>query len=84
MRPQQTSIAAAIPIELLSDIFRHLCKKPIALQWPRVDSEDVKSFPWAAGQVCKHLRRAFLTYPPLWVSYSLSDHMFWNQYVDKL
>jgi len=84
MRPQQTSIAAAIPIELLSDIFRHLCKKPIALQWPRVDSEDVKSFLWAAGQVCKHLRRAFLTYPPLWVSYSLSDHMFWNQYVDKL
>lgn len=84
MRPQQTSIAAAIPTELLSVIFRHLCSKPIALQWPRIDSEDFKSFPWAAGQVCEHWRRAFIACPPLWVSYSLSDHMFGNKYVDKV
>lgn len=82
-RPHQTSIAAAIPVELLSEIFHRLCDKPIALQWLRVYPEDFDSFPWAAGQVCKQWRRAFLTYPALWTSLNLSDHMFGNQYADK-
>jgi hypothetical protein len=61
-----------IPVEILSGIFHLLCNKHIALE-ELDNSLCLDDFPWAAGQVCRHWRTAFVSYPRLWTSLSLRD-----------
>ena len=59
-----------IPTEILCHILRLLCEKPIAIHaLDKTSRFDV--FPWAAGQVSRRWREAFLSYPDLWSSLSL-------------
>ena len=64
-----------LPIEILCKIFLLLCDKPIHLQILQ-NTWHVDEFPWAVGQVCRHWRGAFLSYPPLWTSLSLQNGDF--------
>ena len=61
-----------IPAEVLSEIFHLLCDKHIALEQLENNS-CFDHFPWAAGQVCKRWRTAFISHPRLWTSLSLRD-----------
>ena len=61
----------SIPSEVLCDIFHLLCDGPIALYDLR-NELHFHEFPWAVGQVCRHWRGEFLSYTPLWTSFSLS------------
>ena len=60
-----------MPPEVLCEIFRLLCDKPISLHVPDNDSSCSDKFPWAIGQVCKRWREEFLSYLHLWTSLSL-------------
>ncbi|KAF8349638.1 hypothetical protein F5887DRAFT_947345 [Amanita rubescens] len=64
-----------LPIEILCKIFLLLCDKPIHLQMLQ-NKWHLDEFPWAVGQVCRHWRGAFLSYPPLWTSLSLQSGNF--------
>ena len=61
-----------IPAEILSEIFHLLCDEHIALQ-ELENSSCFDHFPWAAGQVCRRWRTAFISHPRLWTSLSLCD-----------
>ena len=65
------NIATRAPTEILCEIFLLLCDMPIALH--ELDRSRLYEFPWAAGQVCRHWRSAFLSYPALWSSLSIED-----------
>ena len=62
-----------ISFEILCEIFRLLCHKPISLH-VLDNSSRFSEFPWAIGQVCKRWRAVFLSYPRLWTSLSLQYH----------
>ncbi len=64
-----------IPTEILHDILHLLCDEPIALHDLKNKSHFHK-FPWAVGQVCRHWRRAFLSYTHLWTSFTLKPGHF--------
>jgi hypothetical protein len=56
-----------LPIEILCDIFLVLCdNRAIDLQKLEITSR-FDEFPWAVGQVCRHWRAGFISYPALWV-----------------
>ena len=59
------NLETRIPAEILSEIFHFLCDEPIDLG-KLENSSCLARFPWAAGQVCRHWRMAFLSYPVLW------------------
>ena len=59
-----------IPTEILQDIFHLLCDEPIALHDLNNESH-FHEFPWAAGQVCRRWRGAFLSHTLLWTSFAL-------------
>ena len=66
-------ICDRISFEILCEIFRLLCHKPISLH-VLDNSSRFGQFPWAVGQVCKRWRAVFLSYPRLWTSLSLRYH----------
>lgn len=67
-----TTVASKIPTETLCEIFLLLCDGPIALNELRNQLRS-HEFPWAVGQVCRHWRWAFLSYPTLWSSLSFEE-----------
>ncbi|KAF8339254.1 hypothetical protein F5887DRAFT_476182 [Amanita rubescens] len=71
------SVASRAPVEILSEIFLFLRDKPIALH-DLTNSVHFGEFPWAVGQVCSRWRSIFLSYPALWSSLSLYDHICWK------
>ena len=64
------------PIEILCEIFGLLCEESIAIHVLDKRSR-FNGFPWAAGQVCRRWREAFLSYPRLWTSLSLKYTYIW-------
>ncbi|KIL61404.1 hypothetical protein M378DRAFT_13577 [Amanita muscaria Koide BX008] len=65
-------VVSKVPIEILTEIFYLLCKKPISVY--KLNNWCYKEgFPWAVGLVSRQWRAAFLSYPPIWASLTLSD-----------
>jgi len=65
-------IGTSVPTEILCGIFLLLHDEPISLHELKNESR-FPDFPWAVGQVCRHWRSAFLSYPALWSSLSIED-----------
>ncbi|KAM6493867.1 hypothetical protein JOM56_010228 [Amanita muscaria] len=61
-----------VPTEVLTEIFYLLCKESIFV-CELNNSRCKENFPWAVGLVCRQWRTAFLSYPPIWGSLTLSD-----------
>ncbi|KAF8337163.1 hypothetical protein F5887DRAFT_1244620 [Amanita rubescens] len=61
-----------LSIDILCEIFLLLCDQPIALHHLK-NKRHLHEFPWAVGQVCKHWRWVFLSYPALWSTLSFND-----------
>ncbi|KAM6492252.1 hypothetical protein JOM56_011976, partial [Amanita muscaria] len=60
------------PTEVLIEIFYLLCKNSINV-CELNNSCCKENFPWAVGLVSRQWRTAFLSYPPIWASLTLSD-----------
>ncbi|KIL54849.1 hypothetical protein M378DRAFT_18484 [Amanita muscaria Koide BX008] len=61
-----------VPTEVLTEIFYLLCKESIFV-CELNNSRCKENFPWAVGLVCRQWRTAFLSYPPIWGSLTISD-----------
>ncbi|KIL61468.1 hypothetical protein M378DRAFT_855990 [Amanita muscaria Koide BX008] len=69
------AVVSEIPTEVLTEIFYLLCKNSINVC--ELDNSWCKeTFPWAVGLVSRQWRTAFLSYPPIWASLTLSDNTY--------
>ncbi|KAM6492267.1 hypothetical protein JOM56_011991 [Amanita muscaria] len=69
------AIVSEIPTEVLTEIFYLLCQKSIFVSELN-NSYCKEDFPWAVGLVSRQWRTAFLSYPPIWASLTLSDRYY--------
>ena len=68
----QMNVASRVPTETLCEIFLLLCNSPIALH--ELNNKSLfHEFPWAVGQVCRHWRLVYLSYPALWSTLSFEE-----------
>ncbi|KAM6492258.1 hypothetical protein JOM56_011982 [Amanita muscaria] len=69
------AVVSEIPTEVMTEIFYLLCKNSINVC--ELDNSWCKeTFPWAVGLVSRQWRTAFLSYPPIWASLTLSDNIY--------
>ncbi|KAM6492363.1 hypothetical protein JOM56_012087 [Amanita muscaria] len=67
------AVISEVPTEVLTEFFYLLCKKPIFVR--ELNNLSCKEdFPWAVGLVSRQWRTAFLSYPPIWASLTLSEN----------